>query len=253
MAIEKTTLGRYLSDPAFMTEQVQKLAPQQMYQWFDDFDDPTLAEADAVYTLNSGSDAAAIDPAFNSQKGGVLRLAAGAGDGTVAVDGSQAVHDIPVQASYGNLAFECRLKIVDVSECAVYIGFTDSASLEEPFSVSGTTITSTCTDGCGFVYDPAMTTDAWWAVGVDDDTDATGSGTTGISPADATYQTLRCEVSSDGQTGYFYINNALVKTLTANVVDPATNVYFTMFANGTGSNAAVAYVDIDYIVVEHSR
>lgn len=253
MAIKKVQPSYILNNPAWMDRELSKLSPEETFQFFDDFVDQGITEAESPYVLNAGSDDAAIDPAINAQVGGVLRVTAGDGDGTAAVDGSQVVLALPVQASKSSLAFECRLNITDVSECSVFVGFTDSTSLEEPMSVSGTTLTTNATDAVGFVYDPAMTTDEWWLAGVDDDTDATGSGTTSVAPEDGEYQVFRVEVSADGQTAYGYIDGTLVGTLTANAVDPDTNVYFTVFANGTGSNSAAATVDVDYIVVEHAR
>ena len=113
-------------------------------------------------------------------------------------------------------------------------------------SVSGTTLTTNCSNGVGFVYDTAMTTDEWWMGGVDGDTDATGVGSLSTAPADATYQVLRCEVDSDGEGATFYIDDTQVGSLTASVCAASTNLYFTVFANGNGSNAAAATVDVDY-------
>jgi len=253
MPIQRVLDGQVLCDPEYMLEQFNFIVPNQTCQFFYDFHEAAIVEADSPFIFNSGSDDLAIDPAINAQKGGVLRVTAGDGDGTAAVDGSQVVLALPFKAEYGGLVAECRLKITDVSECSVFVGFTDVTSLEEPASVSGTTVTTNASDAVGFVYDTAMTTDEWWAVGVAGDTDATGNGTLSVAPADATYQTLRVEVGSDGESASFYVDDVLVGSLTANVVTPSTAVYFTVFANGNGSNAAAATVDVDYIWVQHSR
>lgn len=253
MPIHRVQTGQVLSDPAYMRTQFTKLDPNQTIQFFYDFHEAALVEADSPFILNSGSDDLAIDPAINAQAGGVLRVTAGDGDGTAAVDGSQVVVAMPFTADQGNLSFECRLKITDVSECSVFVGFTDVTTLEEPASVSGTTVTTNASDAVGFVYDTAMTTDEWWMVGVAGDTDATGNGTTSTAPTDATYQTLRCDIDSDGEGASFYIDNTLVGSLTASVVTSSTSLYFTVFANGNGSNAAAATVDVDYIWIECDR
>lgn len=253
MPIHRVQSGQVLCDPAYMRTQFNKLDPNQKFQFFADFDEQAIVEADSPYIFNAGSDDLAIDPAINSQVGGVLRVTAGDGDGTVAVDGSQVVLAVPFKANQGGLSFECRLNITDITLGSVFVGFTDATGLEEPFSVSGTTVTSNASDGVGFVFDTAMTTDEWWAVGVAGDTDATGNGTTSTAPVNATYQTLRVDVDSDGEGATFYIDDVQVATLTANVVTASTNIYFTVFANGDGSNASAHTVDVDYIWVECDR
>ena len=119
--------------------------------------------------------------------------------------------------------------------------------------VTGTTITTNATDAVGFVFDTAMTTPEWFGVGVDTNTDATGSGTLSTAPVSAVYQVLRCEIASDGQSAEFFIDGVSKGKLTANVCDASTDLFFTVMANGDGSNAAVATVDVDYILVEHTR
>jgi len=253
MPIHTVAAKQQVSDPGYMRTQFNKLAPAEKCQFFYDFHEAAIVEADSPFIFNSGSDDLAIDPAINAQVGGVLRLSAGDGDGTVAVDGSQVVVALPWTANAGGLSFECRLKITDITLGSVYVGFTDSTSLEEPFSVSAATITSTATNGVGFVYDTAMTTDQWWVVGVNGDTDAVGSGTTGTAPVNATYQRLRCDIDSDGLGASFYINDTLVSTREDAVCSASATLYFTVFANGNGTNASAHTVDVDYIWIECDR
>jgi len=253
MAIKNIGLGKVLNDPEFMRAQLNKLAPETMYQSFHDFNELAIVEADSPFIFNAGSDDLAIDPAINVQERGVLRVSAGDGDGTAAVDGSQVCLVVPVQADSGLLAFECRLNITDITKCSVYVGLTDITTLEEPMSVSGTTITTNATDAVGFIFDTAMTTPGWFMGGVDTNTDATGAGTLSTVAVNTVYQTLRCEIATDGQSAEFFINGLSVGNLTANVCDASTNLFLTVFANGDGSNSAVATVDVDYLLLEHAR
>lgn len=219
---------------------------------FDDFLAQTATEADGPWIYNSGTDAQAIDPATAAAEGGVIVLTTGNADGTTAADGSQLVCSIPVQADSGNLVVEARLHInTAVTDISVNFGLTDVTTLEEPFTISGTTITSTATDAVCFVYDTAQTTDEWYACGVDGDTDATGNGLTGTAPVAAVYQVLRIEVDSDGERALFYIDGVLVKTLTASVCDASTNLYATVIANATTTTSKT--VDVDYIKISHDR
>ncbi len=250
MPIDTIQLGQILSDPEFMLPQLNRLAHASTVQHFDDFTGDDLSN----YILHSGSDDLAVDPAFNAQVGGVVRLSAGDGDGAIAVDQSIIVLPTPFKAEDGNLAFEVRLKFTDITKNSLYVGFTDITTAdEEGMHVSGTTLTTDMADGFGFVFDTAMTTDEFWAAGVDTNTDATGSGTTGIAPVNGTYNVLRMEVDTDGQGARAYIDGTLVKTLTAKVTTPTVAQYFVVSINGDASNSAVATVDVDYILVESDR
>jgi len=226
--------------------------PREMFSLFDDFIQQTLVEADTPWILNSGSDAQAIDPAINAQERGALRITTGNADGTTAADGSQLASHIPMQADSGGLAFEARVKIVTaITDISIVCGLTDSTSLEEPATISGTTVTTTASNGVFFVYDTAQTTDQWYAIGVDTNVDATGNAITGTAPTADTYQTLRIEVDSDGETARFYIDGTLVISLTAAATSAAVNLYPTCIANATTTTSKS--VDVDYMYAGHTR
>ena len=224
------------------------------YIFHDDFDmQQTWVEAETPWILNSGNDAQATDPAISSAENGVVVLTAGDNDGTTAEDGSQMCLHVPVQADSGNLVAEWRLHInTAITNMSVYAGFTDNTGLEEPFTNTADAITSTATDGCGFLYDTDATTDEWWVCAVDDDTDDSGMATTGTAPVADTYQTFRMEISSDGATIKYYIDDTLEVTLSGDAgVDPSTNLYFTVIVCGDGT--ASKTVDVDYVHIEHTR
>lgn len=222
------------------------------FEVFDDFLYQTITEADTPWILNSGADAQAIDPAINAQEGGVIRLTSGDAGSGVANDGSQLVCHIPVQADTGGLVFETRLHInTAVTTVQVVAGLTDSTSLELPASVSGTTVTTNLSNGCVFVYDTNATTDEWYAVGVDGDTDATGNAITGTAPTADTYQVLRIEVDADGEGATFYIDGTLAGTLTAAATAASTNLYATVIVNATTTTSRT--VDVDYVRVRTNR
>jgi hypothetical protein len=227
--------------------------PSRKFEIFDDFLQQTITEADTPWAFNKGNDAQAADPVIvAAAEEGVIRLTTGNNSGTLSDDGSQIVCAVPVQADSGGLVFETRLKInTAVTTVSVNAGFTDSTSLEEPFTISGSTITAVATDAACFVYDTAQTTDQWMACSVDGDTVDEDSDLTGIAPVADTYQTLRIEVDSDGNTIRYYINGSLVRTLTITGISPSVNLYATVVANATTTTSRV--VDIDYIYVAHNR
>lgn len=227
--------------------------PRDVFAIFDDFIQQTLTEADTPWILNSGTDAEAIDPAINAQAGGVLRLTSGDAGTGVAADGAQIVCHVPMQADSGGLVFETRLHInTAVTTVQVAAGFTDVTTLELPASVGALdAITTNFSDGCAFVYDTGAVTDQWFAVGVDSNTDATGNGATGIAPVEDVYQTLRIEIDADGVTARFYINGALVKSLTAAAASPGVDLFATVIVNATTTTSRT--VDVDYIYAGHNR
>lgn len=226
----------------------------QRTEVFDDFNtyQAGFTELDHPWILNSGADAQALDPNITAAEGGVMRLVTGDADGTTANDGSQIVLAVPVQADSGGLVFETRLKIATaITTVSVFAGLTDSTALEEAFTNSADVITSTASDGCGFLYDTDATTDDWWAVAVDSDVDDTGNASTGTAPVADTYQTLRMEVSADGNTIAMYIDGVLEATLAGGGVSSDVNLYATVIACATTTTSKT--VDVDYVYVGHTR
>jgi hypothetical protein len=227
---------------------------RSQYVFMDDFDmQQAWVEAETPWVLNEGTDGAAADPAISSAECGVALLTTGAGDGSATEDASQLVLHVPVQADSGNLVFETRLHInTAITNVSVFAGFTDNTAREEPFSNAADVITSTATDGCGFLYDTDATTDEWWMVAADGDADDAGNATLGTAPVADIYQTLRMEVSSDGATITFFINGTQAGQLTGDAgVSPDVNLYATIFACGDGT--ASKTVDVDYVYVRHTR
>jgi len=203
--------------------------------------------------LNSGSCGTAVDPAISAQENGTIRLTTGDRGGLVAQDGSQMVCHIPVQCDSGNLVFETRLHInTAITNVRVNAGLTDATTLEDPFSISGGTYTSTAADAAVFVYDAAATASgSWHMAAVDGGTDDTGNDAVASGPTADTYQTLRIETSVGGGTCYFFVDGSLMGTLSGGGVSPNVNLYGTVIATGDGT--ASKTVDVDYIEIGHTR
>ena len=213
---------------------------------FDDFLYSGVFEASSPWILHAGTDAQAIDPAIVAGvTNGVVRLTAGNNSGTYAEDASQLVGQTGMYINNGGLFMEAKIKCVtNTDTMSINVGFTDSGAREEPFSVSGTTVTSTATDGVCFTYDTAATTDQWYCLGVDTNTDATGNGLSGVAPS-TSYQTLRIEIGADGNTAKFFINGAKVGELTGSVSAASTALFPTITVNSTTTTSKS--VDVDYI------
>lgn len=222
------------------------------FELFDDFFSFTLVEADGTWIENSGGDAQAVDALTNIQEGGAIRITTGDADGTTANDGTQVIAAIPVQADSGGLFMEARVKCVtNVDTMSLFVGLTDVTTLEEPFTNATDTITSTASDACGFLYDTSATTDTWWCLAVDSDTDDTGNAASASLPVADTYQVLRLEVAPDGNTIKYFVDGVLVATRSVTGVSPSTNLYATVVACAT--TTTTKSVDIDYIKFGHNR
>jgi len=155
-------------------------------------------------------------------------------------------------ASQGGLMFETRLHLdTSIADTVICAGLSDSLALVMPATISGASYTTNAADGVFFCYDTAADTDEWHAIAVDTNVDATGIGATGEAPAFDTYQVLRIEVDAGGADAKFYIDGALVKTLTANVVTPAT-LLSPVIVIDTNADASKT-VDIDYVYVTARR
>lgn len=229
------------------------LSPSDYVHLYDHFTGDAL---DARWSGGAGTDAQAVAPAIAAAVGGTVRLTSGntgSGDDNGAIDASSLTHDLNWKATNGGLRMSARLKMVTtVSTAYCFVGFTDTLATttkEYPFKMNGTTLTSTASNACGFLYDSTATNDVWQLVGVATDTDATTAlATTGgssIAPVADTFQKFALEVDTDG-TMYGYINDALVGTVASAVTTTAALTPCVV----AGTNAtAVQSVDVDYIEV----
>lgn len=221
--------------------------------FFDDFLGDVIADQ---WIGLVGSDAQCVTPTINSSTttgiNGVVRLTAGDdAAATMAVNGCQISTNRQFTAGNGGLVAEFRVLLSSVSSVAVFVGFTDVSTLEMPANSSGSGdgITTNATDAVGFMFDTAMTTDNWWAVGVKNDTDATAQNT-GIAPVVNVAQILRIEVDAN-ERATFYINGAKVG---AEMLGAVTNtVALTPTVAVFSRTTATKLVDVDYISARKNR
>ena len=151
-----------------------------------------------------------------------------------------------------------RVKIEDLTDIGVSMGFTD-ANTEAcliPFTVAGTTLTTTASTAIGFVID-TTSADAgnWRTAYVDDDVDGSLVCTCN-SPTQGKYQTFRVRLEDNGcgnqVRAEFSINcNEYYEVRTATIDRDALLTPFVGAMNSCGS--AVVNVDTDYIYVAGSR
>jgi len=221
---------------------------------FDDFlYQNGFSATNTPWILTEGTDTTTADIDINAQENGVIRLTTGDTDGTLAKDGVVIAAATPMQADSGGLVFETRLHInTAITGCSCVAGFTDTSGLEEAFTIAAGTITRVADDAAVFVYDDGATTKEWYMCACDGQAVDGGNAATGTAPVADIYQTLRIEVSSDGNTISYFIDGALEATLSgSNGVDASTNLYASIVFNTT-TNAS-ATLDVDYIYAGHTR
>lgn len=228
--------------------QISERSPSRAV-FFDDFLGDVVADQ---WNLVEGTDGATSDAAILAGGiGGVLRITTGDAGTGLAADLIQMNQALQWQASNGDLVFQTRLKLSAITTCSVFVGFTDTVSLEAPvIGATGTTITTNATDAVGFLFDTTLTAVKWHLVGVANDVDATFQNS-GVAPVAAQYQTLRVEVSSTG-VAVFFINGVQVGTAMSGAVTPATDLT-PVVGGGKLSVAASMTIDVDYVHVVMDR
>lgn len=146
---------------------------------------------------------------------------------------------------------EARLKISDVSEAVMFVGFTDviSSTVELPIFLVTTAIDSDAANACGVGYDIDGTTKEFFHGGVKANTD-TAPAYSGTAPLDDTYFNVRVEVSpTGGVTGY--IDGVAIGDEIPNAVTSTTALCAAIAIGNRSANQVTA--TIDYIYTEQDR
>jgi len=218
--------------------------------WWDDFLGSTVL---AMYTEISGSDAEAVQTIVEEQFG-VYQLTSGDVGSNVAADGEGVYLSLEWQADQGSLVFETRLHLdTDIATVELCAGFTDDVTtVELPFTNASDTVTAVADDSIMFCFDTGSTTVEWFVNGATAGTEATGIAAAGVAPTADIYQVLRIEIDDGGSDCRFYIDGALVGTLTANCVTN-TDLLAPGVIISSGGNAGSNIVDIDYIYASAGR
>lgn len=172
----------------------------QVVELYDDFLGASLNPAIAGTTENSGSAAIVV-----AQRGGVGGLVTGASDGNRSAFTTGLNHLV----SDGSIIVQWRVKnVTSIATRALFVGLTDTVSLEMPIELSGTTFTSNATNAVGFVYDTAATTDVWYTAGVNGDSDKGGTAVSingsNAAPVADVYENFRIEVTPEGDATLYY-------------------------------------------------
>lgn len=222
--------------------------------YFTDFDDFVGDALDARYSGAKGSDAEGLAPTVATT--GALRarghMLMNSGDSTVVAESvSILTKSLAYKPSYGEIYLKTAIVIDDITDVAINVGFTDvlaTTTLEEPFSISGTTITSNATDAVCFVFDTAQTNDNWHIQGVKADAD-TAINNTGVAPLPDTTISLEMIISEAGNVEFFI--NGQSYGIVGNAVTPT--VLLTPVISVMARTTATRTLWADYLLITQSR
>lgn len=172
---------------------------------------------------------------------------------SMAVSGVQLDSGLCWKANQGDLVFETRVKVSQITTIALFFGFTDQVgALEMPIqsAASANTITTNATDGVGFMFDTSMSTDNIWLVGVANNVDATAQNAGQALVAD-TYIVLRIELSSAGVATFYIDGTAVGTTMTGAVT--ATVALTPVIAGFNRTTTGTPTITADYLYVSANR
>lgn len=194
----------------------------------------------SIWTVNRGTDTAdAITFAIESN--GVGAMTTGNAGTGFAADGVYKVGPTTGTAATVAKRYVERVKVSAITNVAIFMGFTDTASFEEPMSLSTTTFTTAATDAVGFLFDTAATTDTIRFHAVDSDTDNAAPVNTGLAFVADTYVELAVEIDTNG-TARGYVDGVLVATLATCI---STDVALYPVLTATARSTAVRKVSVD--------
>ena len=169
---------------------------------------------------------------------------------------TSAATDTKTGSLAGNLVLYCamnpvvewRFKIDVITTVAINVGFNDATAEGTgalPFTISGTTVTDTATDGVMFCFDTNQTTDYWYIVNTKNGTQGGTILASTYVPVAATFVTLRIEIDTSGNASYFY--NGVQVGYKASAV--TTTVALCPYI-GIRNNTATAHIlDADYLKI----
>lgn len=150
----------------------------------------------------------------------------------------------------GTIVVEARLEMQALTTRVVYLGLcgTHADDAAEPLTATGTTLTLTATDLCGFVFDSQLTATKWhmpYKGGTVTGPTASGSVVSTVTPVAAECDVLRLEVDPNG-TARWYINGVLEQTVEGAV---STTALQSALVGCWGTTTTASDVDVDYLAV----
>ena len=229
---------------------------KEKFVWMDDFEG-TWAIGDAGPADHWGSTAGTgtateVATTVAASLCGEITLKSASDDGAITANlTTLTTIGLAYKANQGGLAMEARIKLSDISEAYLFVGFTDTihSTREAPIFLVAGDIDSDATDACGVCYDVDGTTKQFFHGGVKNGTD-TVPAYSGTAPVDATYFVVRVEVSAAGAVQGF-INGKAIGVPVPNAVTITTAL--TPCIAVSSRSAAARILTVDYVWVQQNR
>lgn len=186
-----------------------------------------------------------------SKSGGWVRIGANNENGKGAAVGTEVCFS---PALNGPLAVEARVELRIITTTVAFVGFcgVNADDVAEPLTATGTTLTLTASDICGFDFDSQLTATKWHMP-------HNGGSATGptvsttvestVTPVAAESVILRVEIDVDG-TARWYIDGDLKQTV-VNAADP--DVLMAAYVGAWGTTGTATDIDADFLAVEANR
>lgn len=223
--------------------------PDERVVFLDDFLAGAI-EARISSTAGSGTGNQAATVVANSVCGEIT-LTTASDDGSNAANSTLLTLDqLNWKANQGGLEMWTRVKISDVSEAALFVGFTDtiSTTVELPIFMLAADIDSDATDACGLIYDVDATTDRFTQGGVKAGTDTAPTIHGSLAPTDGTYFLVRVVVSATGGV-LCYVDGTAIGAEVANAVTITTALTPCIAISNRSANQVVATVDFILVLM----
>ena len=158
------------------------------------------------------------------------------------------------RANQGGLAIEASVSINDVTQVAVFIGFSDviSTTVELPLFMTGADLDSDAQDACGIFFDTESNTDQWGHGGVKSDGD-TAPAFSGTAPTNGAYTILRVEVDTAGGVQGYIDGVPIAGGVIANAITADDGTMLTPYIAIANRTTSARILTVDYFRVEQNR
>jgi len=241
-----------------LTNEINRLDFGSFFTLLEDFHGVWVATEEQpvrhwLSTKGSGANTAVATTVADSVNGEVTLESSDADGATSANASNLTGANLGYNAAKGGLAIEARLKIDDIVEAYIFVGFTDvlGSTVEHPldFTDGSDTLIADADNAAGIVFSGDALTQEWCHGGVKATTPTTAAFS-GSAPVNATYVTLRVEISAAGAVQGF-INGVAIGAAVAAAITAATAITPTVVVSNTA--AAQTIMTLDYAKVEQNR
>jgi hypothetical protein len=228
----------------------QSLAYLRARSYFEDDFLAAAIDARLSSTAGSGANTAAATTVAGAMNGTITMKSSDASGANSANATMLTFDQLNWKANQGGNVFEARLQVDVITNCYIFMGYTDtiSTTVECPIGLTTVTPNSDADDAAGFMFDTSATNDFWHLGGVKATVDAAVINSN-IAPVAATYQTLRVELdTSGGVTGY--INGVLVGSIASALTATVGLTPALVISNRTATQKILT---VDYIAANQNR